>query len=127
MTSRILAVLSVVALVALVAGTAIAGCFLVTGSTSNYTQALPEGGCEAASDCTGEGGICCLSLMSGSQCGQGVCGSGAVQICTDSGECPEDAACVAQTCNYEDASLEVHACGAIPSDSLAGLVCSRPR
>jgi hypothetical protein len=98
-----------------VAGMAGAGCLLITGSTSGYTEAGPEGGCEAASDCVGDaGGVCCLSLTAGAACQRGPCGSSAIQLCTDSGECSDDASCLSQSCTYAGSSYEVRTCGEVP-------------
>jgi hypothetical protein len=93
------------------------GCFLVTGSTSGYTQepSSSEGGCEGAADCTGDGGaqICCfISTSLSSTCQGAPCGAGNVQLCAKSAECT-DAACTSQSCSIEGTSYEVRACGAI--------------
>ena len=108
--------LAVVALAHLTVATVVAGCFLITGSTSGYTQATPEGGCEAAVDCTGEGGpqVCCLSAMTVSSMCQARCGALEVQLCAGSTECAS-ASCLAQSCRVDDAAtFQLRACGKIP-------------
>jgi len=99
---------------------AAAGCFIITGSTSGYTEApatTSEGGCEAATDCTGDGGveICCLgaTTMSAS-CQAGPCGTAAIQLCAKTAEC-DDASCTEQSCTFGGATYMLRACGLIPS------------
>jgi hypothetical protein len=91
---------------------AAAGCFLVTGSTSGYTQEAPEGGCEAAADC--DGGVCCLSSTSFSaSCQMAPCGSTEVQLCAEKSECTADAACLEQSCTAEGMMYSIRTCGKI--------------
>jgi hypothetical protein len=101
----------------LTAGLMAAGCFLITGSTSGYTQALPEGGCESAAECRGDGeaGTCCLSATSGtSACQLGACGPLQVELCAKAAECADDAGCIRQSCSLGGTELEIQACGSIP-------------
>jgi hypothetical protein len=98
-------------------GVVASGCFLLTGSTSGYSLAAAEGGCESAAECENEGGgaqVCCLSATLGaSVCQESPCGTSAVQLCAKSAECP-DAACLPQSCAFAGTEYPVRACGAIP-------------
>jgi|HubBroStandDraft_2_1064218.scaffolds.fasta_scaffold15469_2 hypothetical protein len=112
---RRIAVFGVV--LSLTAATAIAGCFLLTGSTSGYTQVQAEAGCEAAADCTGDGGagVCCFSATSGAAaCQAAPCGALEVQLCATRAECTQ-VECIPQSCTLAGASFSVRACGSIPA------------
>jgi hypothetical protein len=93
---------------ALIAG---AGCILITGSTSGYTQATPESGCSSASDCDGGDQVCCFSTTAFvSSCQVAPCG---IQLCQKSSECV-GVSCVEQSCVLEAGTYKVEACGKIP-------------
>jgi hypothetical protein len=102
------------------AAVAVAGCFLITGSTSGYSQAQAEAGCEAAADCRGDGGaqssVCCFSVTSGAAACQeaGPCGALEVQLCATHAECTQ-VECLPQSCTLAGTSLSIRACGSIPA------------
>ena len=140
MNSRLL----VAALVSM--GVAAGGCILVTGGTSGYTLAIPEGGlcqteassaivtcqCASAASCAPDGGaadggplVCCLgeSLAASlvAACKATSCGTSAIQLCETSQEC-DDAACLSQVCTVSSVTIPVQACGAIPAAT--GILCT---
>jgi len=93
---------------------AVAGCILFTGGTDGYAPAAGGGsGCLKPSDCPGQ--VCCIGLDAGapvSAC-QTSCSISWEQACDKASECG-DAACFAQTCVIDEASVSVATCGAIP-------------
>jgi hypothetical protein len=104
----------------------LAGCEVVTGSTSGYTlEAGPPiaGRCLSARSCDGGVGasLCCLTvsttgastICSGPPICPSLPGSVPVQLCLGSAECP-DASCVAQKCYWTGEAIPVLACGALP-------------
>jgi hypothetical protein len=125
------------ALVVTAVGTAVAGCFLITGGTSGYQLAPPEAGicsfdaaslglpvaiscaCASSADCVSDGGtkFCCFgqtdATAAGSSCQTMPCdASTAIQLCKKTAECL-DAACIPQTCSYSAVSIPVQACGSL--------------
>ncbi len=120
------------AIVAIAAGTAAAGCFLITGGTGGYELAPPEAGicsidagvtvtcaCASSSDCL-EGGrqFCCFglsttTLSASSSCQATPCDAAAgPQLCKMSSECV-DASCTLQTCSFDSLSIPVQICGTL--------------
>jgi len=111
------------ALLALGAGAAAVGCILVTGGTSGYTA--PDSGGTTQGGLIGEacncisGQVCCLpSLDAGLSlptC-QASCSEPWQRLCARATDCGDaaSAACVAQACTLDDASVQVLSCGPIP-------------
>jgi hypothetical protein len=109
-----------IALAAVAVG--VAGCELVTGSTSGYS-AIDAGVCTSAKDCDGGVGaaVCCVSVSAtgaSTSCNSApICpslpGAAPVQLCLGSAECG-DASCTAQQCYWTGKPTPVLACGALP-------------
>jgi hypothetical protein len=122
-------------LAAIFIGTAVAGCFLITGGTSGYGLAPPGEGicapsvdadlpitcaCNSSTECHGDGAaqFCCLAVSSTSASASTSCQAtpcdAAVgpQLCTTNAECV-DASCILQWCSAAGASIPVEVCGNI--------------
>jgi hypothetical protein len=122
------------------AGGAIAGCMLFTGSGDGYSEAdggdsaapVVDGACFADSglcievlctstpECqaTSAAQVCCIGLQSattiGTACQTGSCSLGTYQSCATSAECGEGLSCIEQDCNFQSNGLTFHACGVVP-------------
>jgi hypothetical protein len=114
---------------AMVAGGAIAGCMLVTGSTDGYeesdagadtgpsTTVIP--GCRSAASCESAGGdagpqVCCVSLTAlSASCEPSTCAVGDIQLCSTSAECGPAGACNMQSCSAGGVPLAFLACGTV--------------
>lgn len=126
------ALAAIVAAVTVAAGTAGAGCVLVTGSTDGYHG--PDAGgdgagdgpalslaCVSAADCGDGGNVCCVVVSSSlgsanTACQAAPCtGILPAQLCKTSAECGKAGLCTTQVCNYGSASVTIQACGTVNS------------
>jgi hypothetical protein len=100
----------------------LASCELVTGGTSGYEPQPAAPACSSSADCGDAGQVCCDALgingsgnvTTGPACRQTCAlypGLSFPQLCAQSSECLNDAACTRQACSGDAGDASIQACG----------------